>query len=124
MDNAQNSFSTFLGDLSQSEKLSKIKAPLNRMFLLLDGVLLLNQVDNDLEDGLGALPSSFFNWLTKSLLTFLITVELGDNLRSGGIVELYKRKILTTTTLSIIMSYLGGNLDWVLVLSLCSICLL
>ena len=98
VDNAQNSFSTFLGDLSQSEKLSKIKAPLNRMFLLLDGVLLLNQVDNDLEDGLGALPSSFFNWLTKSLLTFLITVELGDNLRSGGIVELYKRIFLTTTT--------------------------
>ena len=74
------------------------------MFLLLDGVLLLNQVDNDLEDGLGALPSSFFNWLTKSLLTFLITVELGDNLRSGGIVELYKRKLLTTT-----LSYIHGK---------------
>ena len=109
MDNAQDSFWPDLGDLSQSEKLSEIKPPLNRMFLLLDGVLLLNQVDNDLEDGLGALPSSFFNWLTKSLHTFLITVELGDNLRSGGIVELYKRKLLTTTLY--IIYVLGGDLD-------------
>ena len=109
MDNAHDSFWPDLGDLSQSEKISEIKPPLNRMFLLLDGVLLLNQVDNDLEDGLGALSSSFFNWLTKSLLTFLITVELGDNLRSGGIVELYKRKLLTTT-LSIIKYVLGGDL--------------
>ena len=88
MDNAKDRFWPNLGEFSQIENFSEIKPPLNRMFLLLDGVLLLNQVDNDLEDGLGALPSSFFNWLTKSLLTFLITVELGDNLRSGGIVEL------------------------------------